>query len=294
MIKKGLGRGLDALLSPSKALKTMENLEVQPGEKVQKILLEQIVPNPYQPRQSINPDKLEELAASIKHYGVVQPIVLTPLDEGHYQLVAGERRWRACVQLEMTEIPAIIREYTELEMAAIALIENIQRESLNPLEDAQIYCELMDKCSWTQEELGLQIGKSRSVIANTVRLLALPAEVRALILENKLSAGHGRALLGLDSPELQIKAAARILEQQLNVRQTEKLIQELNKSPAALPKPQKTYRMKEWENQLAAALSSEVKIVRQDNGRGKIVISYKQEDELRWMVGVITGQEPGF
>ncbi len=294
MTKKGLGRGLDALLSPAKALKTMENLEVQPGEKVQKILLEQIVPNPYQPRQSINPDKLEELAASIKHYGVVQPIVLTPLDEGHYQLVAGERRWRACLQLEMTEIPAIIREYTELEMAAIALIENIQRESLNPLEEAQIYRELMDKCSWTQEELGTQIGKSRSVIANTVRLLTLPAEIRTLLLENKLSAGHGRALLGLESPELQIKAAARILEQQLNVRQTEKLIQELNKSPAALPKPQKPYRMKEWESQLAAALSSEVKIVRQDNGRGKIVISYKQEDELRWMVGVITGQEPDF
>ncbi len=290
MAKKGLGRGLETLLSASSTLKNMENPEIHPGEKVQKISLKQIIPNPHQPRQIIDPDKLQELAASIQHYGVVQPIVVTPLPDGRYQLIAGERRWRACLQLDMNEIPAIVREYNELEITAIALIENIQREDLNPLEEAQIYRELMEKCAWTQGDLAVQIGKSRSAIANTVRLLGLPAEIRSLLLENRLSSGHCRALLGLDTPELQIKAAAKIMKQQLNVRQTENLVKELNQKAPALPKPQKSYRMKEWENQLAAALSTKVEIVRQTQGHGKIIISYTQEDELQWMVGIITGQ----
>lgn len=282
--KRGLGKGLEALLPVT--------LEDESIEKVKYINVADVIPNTKQPRKMIDESKLQELADSIHQHGVVQPIVVRPLQEGSYEIIAGERRWRACLHLNMEHIPAIVREYGDLEATAVALIENIQREDLNPMEEAMAYRVLMDDFGLTQEDLSKRLGKSRSFIGNMVRLLSLPLDIKTMLMEEKITAGHARAVLGLNEQKHQMKMVQKIVEYQLNVRQTEKLVKAMNEKKQSTRKiKRKPYKIKDIENQMTSVLSTNVKITSAPEGGGKIVIQFNGEDDLKWLVKVITGQE---
>ncbi len=216
--EKRLGRGLDAFFNGEDGLKSMKESD----EIIENVGVEKIEPNPYQPRESFGEEGLEELAASIKENGVLQPLILTPRGEEGYYIVAGERRWRASRMANKDTVPAIIKEFEEDRMMEIALVENIHRDDLNPLEEATAYKQLLERMGLTQNELAEKLGKSRSGISNSLRLLKLPARIQKYVSRGTLSAGQARALAGLEDPELQIKAAEEIIDQEMSVRQSEK------------------------------------------------------------------------
>ena len=218
--KTGLGKGLDALFASTIEEEKKEE-EIQAGEKIHKLKLIEIEPNRNQPRKKFDEEALEELANSIKEYGLLQPIIVTKKDD-YYEIVAGERRWRASKKAGLTEIPAIVRDYDEQRNNEIALIENIQREDLNPIEKATAIRELLDKYNLTQQKLADKLGISRSGLANTVRILNLQPEVIELVKEGKLTEGHCKALLGIEDPEKQYQAAKYIIENGETVRDVEK------------------------------------------------------------------------
>jgi len=218
--KRGLGRGLGALI-PSDP----ENSNYD-GE-LKEIKVSQIIPNPSQPRMLIDTDKLQELMESIKEHGVVQPVVVRPVKGEKYELIAGERRWRACKGLEKKFIPALVKSYNDFEASAIALIENIQRENLNALEEAQAYDKLMDEYGLTQEDISKKLGKSRPFIANMVRLLNLPEEIKDMVIDGSLTAGHARCLIVIKDRDKQMAAALKIVRGNLNVRQTEQMVKKM-------------------------------------------------------------------
>jgi len=218
--KKRLGRGLDAFFNGDEGLESMRGSE----ELINNIEVEKIKPNPYQPRESFEKEGLEELAASIEENGVLQPLILTPRGDEGYYIVAGERRWRAAKMAKKKEVPAIIREFEEDRMLEIALIENIHRDDLNPLEEARAYSQLLERLEVTQNELAEKIGKSRSGISNSLRLLKLPAEIQKYVSRGTLSAGQARALAGLDDPDQQREVAEEIISRDMSVRETEKHI----------------------------------------------------------------------
>ena len=215
--KTGLGKGLDALLINN----VVEEEKVHEGEVVQKLKLIEVEPNRDQPRRNFDEEAIEDLSNSIKEYGVIQPIIVTKQDN-YYKIVAGERRWRASKKAGLTEIPAIVRDYDEQRNNEIALIENIQREDLNPIEKATAIRELLDKYNLTQQKLADKLGISRSGLANTVRILNLQPEVIELVKEGKLTEGHCKALLGIEDPEKQYQAAKYIIENGETVRDVEK------------------------------------------------------------------------
>ena len=222
---KSLGRGLSSLISNKSLLDTMQPQE----EKVNKIIevsIDQIIHNPSQPRKVFRDDEILELSQSIKMHGILQPIILSEISEGNYQIIAGERRWRAAKLANLKTIPAIIKAYTDKENIEISLIENIQREDLNPLEEANIYKKLIDEHGYTQEKLSEKIGKSRSYVANLVRLLKLPERFRKLLDEDKLSAGHARLLLTSKDPDELVKI---IEKNKLSVRETENIVNDKKK-----------------------------------------------------------------
>lgn len=284
--KRGLGKGLEALL-PAR-------VEDEQNAKLREIRISDVVPNSRQPRKVIDEDKLAELAESIKEHGVVQPIVVRPLEGGDYELIAGERRWRACLSLGMEKIPAVIKDYGDLEASAVALIENIQRENLNPMEEALAYKMLMDDFGLTQEDVSRRVGKSRPFVGNMVRLLTLPNEIKNMLTDGKISAGHARAVLGIEDKKQQLKIAQRILEKQLNVRQVEKLVKALaEKQKKELKVKRTNNELKVIESHLNNILATRVKIKKSPEGGGKITIDFRNEDELRWLVDMITGKEIG-
>ncbi|MDN5346578.1 MAG: ParB family transcriptional regulator, chromosome partitioning protein [Clostridia bacterium] len=213
MVKRGLGRGLGALLPAGEEEGVIRELD-----------LESIISSGYQPRESFDDEKLEELAASIREHGVIQPIIVQPLGDDKFRIVAGERRWRACRKAGLKKIPAIVRELNERQMAEIALVENLQREDLNPLEEARAYARLLEEFGLTQEEVARRVGKSRPVISNALRLLQLPLEVQQLLCEGKITTGHARALLGISEASEVKRLAQRIVGENLSVRETEKLV----------------------------------------------------------------------
>lgn len=279
MIKKGLGRGLQALI-PTKEEGKIEG-------SVMEIDISLINVNEKQPRKFFSEEKLVELAASIKEHGVVQPIVVRPISAGGYELVAGERRWRACRKLGIKRIPAVIKDVSEREMAEIALIENIQREDLNPVEEAVAYKTLIEEHGLTQEELSSRVGKSRPFIANTVRLLNLPADILEMVRENRLSAGHARALLGLTSKKEQVELAKQIAARGLSVRQTEQAIKKglhatTHKKAAPRPEP----ILSAIEEKLRNKFSTQVKI-RAGKKAGKIEIDYYDQGDLERIVDIL-------
>jgi len=283
MSKKGLGRGLQALI-PTRG-------EGKKDGTVTEIEISSIRVNEKQPRKFFSEEKLEELAASIKEHGIVQPIVVRPIKDGAYELVAGERRWRACKKLGHKTIPALVKEVTEREMAEIALIENIQREDLNPVEEAVAYKTLMEEYGLTQEELSARIGKSRPFIANTVRLLNLPAEVLEMLREGRLSAGHARALLALTRHKEQRELAKQIASQNLSVRQTEQLIKKGAHKNEPAKKPARTEPIiMAVEEKLRNRFSTQVKITK-GKKTGRIEIDFYNPEDLQRIIDILLGQE---
>ena len=285
MTKKGLGRGLQALIP------MREDTKAKTDGAVTEIETKNISVNRNQPRKFFSEEKIEELAASIREHGVVQPIVVRPGRSGAYELVAGERRWRACKKLGLESIPAIIKDVTEREMAEIALIENIQREDLNPVEEAVAYKALLEEYGLTQEELSGRVGKSRSVIANTVRLLNLPTEVIEMVRENRLTSGHARSLLGLSSKKEQVELARQVVARSLSVRETEQAI----KRSQNKKEPDKTSSRQEpiilaVEERLRNKFSTQVKI-RQGVKSGKLEIDFYDQGDLERIIDILLGQE---
>ncbi len=278
MSKKGLGRGLSALIPE------LPDTEVNINS-IQSIPIARIRPNPKQPRKSFSSESLEELANSIKQHGIIQPIVVRSI-EGGYELVAGERRLRASKIAGLTEINAIVQNFTERQIAEIALIENLQREDLNPIEEAEAYQMLIDEFDLTQDQLSLRIGKSRSAIANTIRLLGLCIEVRNLLIEGKLKAGQVRPLLVLDSAQ-QKDLAHLIIEKGLNARQIENYCKTVNEMDKQKRKIIETNPIvKDVEEKLMEAIGVNVKIKGNDR-KGKIEIQYYDEEDLNRIIDLI-------
>lgn len=270
--KRGLGRGLDALLPG-----TAEDSE----GSLKEINIGDVIPNPRQPRQVVNEEKLSELAESIKEHGIVQPIVVRPIEDGKFELIAGERRWKACLLLNMEKIPAVIRNYGDLEAAAVALIENVQRENLSPLEEARAYRILMEDFGLTQEDVSRRVGKSRPFVGNMVRLLTLPEGIQKLMTSNQLSPGHARALLGLQDEGRQMSAAKKIIRNQLNVRQAESLVKTLSRIKSRARKAggkNREYRM--LERDLSSFLPAAVKMKEKKDGGGRLILDFENSEEM--------------
>ena len=270
--KRGLGRGLDALLGDVSTTQERHHaLETLPIEYLQR--------GKYQPRKDINPEKLQELANSIKAQGIIQPIVVRSIAHNQYEIVAGERRWRAAQLAGLAEVPVVIKDVDDHAAMAIALIENIQREDLNPLEEADALKRLLEEFSMTHQQIADAIGKSRATVSNLLRLIDLQSEVKTLLINKQLDMGHARALLALDGNK-QIEAARKIVKDGLTVRVAERLIRELQLDP----KPPKvkvidhdTVRL---QDDLTAKLGAKVVIDHKDNGTGKVVITYSSLEEL--------------
>ena len=269
--KSALGKGLGALMLEN----TTEDMVA-----TNTLPISEITPNKDQPRKTFDEAALDELAESIKQHGVLQPLLVRPLPNGGYQLVAGERRWRASRRAGLREVPVVVKELTDTETMEIAIIENLQREDLNPIEEAEGLQALIDKCGFTQEEVASSVGKSRPAIANSLRLLRLPEAVRELTRDGKISAGHARALISLDNDALIIEAAENVIKNKLTVRDVERLAKTRDKDNAV---SQKRYKRRdsfydEVELTLSEVLGRKVKVY---NGKGKGTLEiefYSQED----------------
>lgn len=285
----GLGRGLGSLFDTDKPeLITDIPADVSPKD-ITTLKLSDIEPNREQPRRKFDEEKLEELAISIDKLGVIQPVVVVRNGD-MYKLVAGERRWRAAKKAGLKEIPALVRNYTDEEIAQISLIENLQRENLNPIEEAAGYQALMTRFNMTQEEISETIGKSRSAVANAVRLLTLEDEIQQKLISGEISSGHARAILSVNGKELRIELLNAIIEKSLNVRQAETLAKELQKES---PKPQRQpiseqlkAEIEAIENNLTSHLGTKVRLVHGDK-KGKIEIEYFGNDDLERILNLI-------
>jgi ParB family chromosome partitioning protein len=284
--KRGLGKGLGALI-PSTPPQPASP-EVQAGAI--EIPVDHISPNPHQPRQVMDEAKLAELAASITEHGLIQPLVVTKVGE-RYQLIAGERRWRASKLAGFTTVPVIIKETTPQQMLELAIVENIQRADLNPLEEAEAYAQLMESFGLTQEAVATRLGKSRTSVANTVRLLNLPDDAKEALAEGKIFEGHARSLLSLKKTRDQIRVLDTIVERSLNVRQTEALVRQiLSGDEAASPKrPPLTPHDKSMLAKFESKLGTKVELSRSDEDKGKITIHFYSEEELQSIFEAILG-----
>ncbi|AOC58142.1 MULTISPECIES: ParB/RepB/Spo0J family partition protein [Bacillus] len=279
---KGLGKGINALFNH------VDSNE----ETVEEIKLKDLRPNPYQPRKTFDDDALSDLKESIQQHGVLQPIIVRKSIKG-YDIVAGERRFRAAQQAGLTTIPAIVREFSETLMREIALLENLQREDLSPLEEAEAYASLLDHLSVTQEELAKRLGKSRPHIANHLRLLTLPDEVQKLIADGTLSMGHGRTLLSLKNKNKLAPLVKKIVDEGLNVRQVEKLVQQLNENVPRETKKKEAPKdrvLKERESFLQNYFGTSVTIKKQKK-KGKIEIEFLSNEDLERILELLSTRE---
>ncbi|MBR5774556.1 MAG: ParB/RepB/Spo0J family partition protein [Clostridia bacterium] len=277
--KGGLGKGLDALFFDN-------SVEEQGSAGAVKLKLFDIEPNKNQPRKHFDEEALSELASSIAEHGILQPIVVRPIAETGYQIVAGERRWRAARLAGLTEVPVVIKELSDTQVMELALIENLQREDLNPIEEAEGYKALMETYGLTQDTVAKRVGKSRSAIANSLRLLNLPESVREMARDGRISAGHARTLLAFDDVEVAKQVAQEIVEKGLSVRDVERMAQ---KKPAA-EKPAKIKRRDSFYDEVELALSSELgrKIkVNKGRGKGTIEIEFYGKDDLKELANLI-------
>ncbi|MGA2526988.1 MAG: ParB/RepB/Spo0J family partition protein [Smithellaceae bacterium] len=247
--------------------------------------IEELQPNRYQPRKNFHDNNQKQLVDSIKSSGIIQPIIVRKLDKG-YEIIAGERRWRAAQAAGLKDVPIVIREATDMQAAEMSLIENIQREELNPLEEAAAYITLNEKFNLSQEAISFRVGKDRSTITNTIRLLKLPAKIKAALVEKKISAGHARCLLACNSAEEQIAALNIILKKELNVRETERLIQNLKKQPVSKKQGSKDRFLADLEKAMSAKFIAKVQI-KGTSKKGAIEIRYTSMDELNRLSGLI-------
>ncbi len=270
----GLGRGLESLLED--AAPSFES-----DTRIETLPLREIEPDPGQPRKTFDDETLAELSASIAEHGLLQPIAVRPKPSGGYLIVAGERRWRASRMAGLTEVPVIVKDVTDEQAMELALVENLQREDLDPVEEAAGIRELMTRCDLTQEQAARKLGKSRSALANSLRLLSLPETVLELLKSGFITIGHAKVVLGLPTPELQEEAAQMIADNQLNVRQAEALCKKLAKpakEPVAAPLP--SALPVEVEESLKQALGSEVRVAYHD-GKGKLTVHFYSDDQLK-------------
>lgn len=285
MIKKGLGKGLNALLSiydeEEEREEREENIsrETKPDNGIEGVDISLIYANPNQPRKNFDETALKELAMSIKTHGIIQPIVLNRAEDGKYMIIAGERRWRAAKIAGLTQIPAFIRNYTPKQIKEISIIENLQREDLNPIEAARAIKQLMDEYDLTQEAVADRIGKSRPAIANTLRLLTLPSDVVDMIENNKLSAGHARCLIPLSSSLEQTKVAQTAVAKKLSVRDLEKLVKNLLNPAKERPKAEQSIELKAMIEEMQRTFATKVSAIGNDN-KGRIYIDYYSKDDL--------------
>lgn len=286
--KGGLGKGLDILI-PQGVLK--EELKEEKQQQMHEtadftVKISLVEPNKEQPRKTFDKDALAELAESIKQHGIIQPLVVVKKGE-HYELVTGERRWRAAKIAGLKEVPVVVKNLTEQEIMEISLIENIQREDLNPVEEAMAYQRLMQEFHMTQDELSKKVSKSRTAIANIVRLLKLDKDVQAMLISRQITSGHARALLGLDNLDEQYDLATRIVDEGMSVRETEELVRLMNETPSEPEKPKKDELDEQsrviyenYENLLKRIMGTKVSIKKKKNDKGKIEIEYYSLEEL--------------
>ncbi len=283
--KRGLGRGLEALLGPSAA--AAPPLEAQPGDTLKRLPVKALQPGKYQPRRTMDDDKLAELAESIKAQGVVQPVVVRAIGKDRYEIVAGERRWRATQLAGLIEIPAVVRQLDDRTVVAMALIENIQREDLNPLEEAQALQRLIDEFDLTHAQAAEAVGRSRAAVSNLLRLLELPEDIRALVQTRAIEMGHARALLSL-APQAAIALARQAASEGWSVREVEHRVQQLAagkvggepRKRAGSGKPVASADIAALENELSELLASKVAVQHGRGGRGKLVIHYGSLEAL--------------
>jgi len=283
MVEKrpALGRGLSALIPDTPAPAPVS------AERSLDVDIDLLRPNKFQPRTQMDEDRIEDLSRSIKSQGIIQPIVVRKVDTG-FEIIAGERRWRAAQRAGMLKVPVVVRDIPEERLLAVALIENIQREDLNPIEEAQAYRRLADEFHLTQEQIADAVGKDRSSIANYVRLLRLPHEVRASVASNALSMGHARALLALADEASQLRLARDIVSRSLSVRETETLVKKAGAPAEEKPEKKADVHTRAAEDKLRLALGTRVRIKRQGKG-GRIEIDFVNEDELQRLYERLTG-----
>ncbi len=282
--KTGLGRGLESLIP------TTREEEIEGSQGVLEIPLVSISPNPHQPRSRIREQDLLELAASIEEHGIIQPLIVTETVDG-YRLIAGERRWRAARLAGQSSVPVLVKDVAPSQILELALVENLQRSDLNPLEEAMAFHQLVDEFELTQKQIAQRVGKSRAAVSNTLRLLTAPRPVREALLDERISEGHARALLGLETSAAQEAALKTVLKQELNVRQTEQLVRRLlgreaKQKASREPSPE----TRELESQFREALSAKVSLKRQGKG-GRLVVYFYSEEELAALYDQIVGEK---
>lgn len=288
--KNALGRGLGALIDDAEIVK------VKQLGSISEINIDLIETNPYQPRSKFGEEGLNELASSIKELGIIQPITVRQLDEGRFQLITGERRYRASIIAGLKKIPAYLRTADDQAMLELALVENIQREDLDPVEIAISYQRLIEECQLTQENLSDRVGRKRSTISNYLRLLKLPAEIQLGVREEKLSMGHARTLINIEDPQTQIKVFYRVIDEELSVRKTEELVRQMNRN-ALKDTSKKDRRLelnKEFEElarHLSKYFNTEVQFRVNENGKGKIVIPFENPEEMERIIGILDKHE---
>lgn len=303
MAKPALGRGLGALLGGSPIAKppgpaAVPTTVLEPAaasdsrERVQRVALDRVVPCPFQPRKDFSPETLRELADSIKEQGIVQPLIVRERN-GHLELIAGERRWRAAQLLGLAEVPVILRQADDRAVLELALIENLQRENLNPVEEAQGYAQLIEHFQLTQEEVATKVGKSRTVVANALRLLKLTVEIQGYLRDGRLSVGHAKVILGLAGEKHQRHAAQRVLRDGLNVRQTEALVSHLQARESAstakaspLPSATRDPHLANLENKLRERLGTKVQL-RYAQGKGALEVAFFSDAELERILQIL-------
>ena len=299
--KKGLGKGLDSLIPDNKSMKSVtsektveskEDAAAKSGVQVMKI--NEVEPNRDQPRKNFDEDALLELSDSIKQFGVLQPLLVRKRKD-YYEIIAGERRWRAAKLAGVKEVPVIEKEYTDQEILEIGLIENIQRENLNPIEEAIAYKRLLEEFNLKQDEVAERVSKSRTAVTNSMRLLKLSDKVQQMIIDDMISTGHARALLAIDDPELQYTLANKIFDEKLSVRETEKLVKEIKN-----PKKQKekkpvanSFIYQDLEEKMKSVFGTKVSIASKGKGKGKIEIEYYSDDELEHLFDMMMSIKRG-
>ena len=296
----GLGKGLDTLIpetvkstSQEKTKlvdKVVEKIVEKPAEI--KVKISQVGPNKDQPRKQFDEDALMELSDSIKQFGIIQPLVVQEKN-GFYEIIAGERRWRAAKMAGLKEVPVIIKNYTDLEIVEISLIENIQRENLNPIEEALAYKRLLEEFHLKQDEVAERVSKSRTAVTNSMRLLKLDNRVQQMVIDDMLSTGHARALLGIEDPELQASTAAKVFDEKLSVREVEKLVKNIQNGKTEKKKEQPVHDFiyQDLEEKMKAAVGTKVIIHQKAKGKGKIEIEYYSPEDLERIMELITRQQ---
>lgn len=280
--KRGLGKGLDSLIPKGEAVKKSSS---KSNNGVVELDINQVEPNKNQPRKNFDQDALNELADSIKQYGVIQPIVVQKIDD-YYEIIAGERRWRAAKIAKLKKIPVVIKNFSEQEIVEIALIENIQREDLNPIEEAEAYKRLIDEYNLKQEEMAERLSKSRTSITNSMRLLKLSSKVQKLVISGELSSGHARALIPVEDTKKQYTLALEIIKNKLSVRETEKLVKALLEPKKKVKKavPENDFVYRDIEGKIKDIVGTKVKINNKPGGKGKIEIEYYSTEDLERLI----------